>query len=367
MADSERLAAYERTFRRSGLPLFIEDYSASRDIFTRAYPFLTIVFIAEVAAAVDVDWPWALNILSALGGLAILVSVFGLVNRARSRPFWSLPRQVGVPELVVFVLAPAVLPIVFGGHWRHAAGLIVGNAALVLVVYLVVGYGLVASLLWGSTRILTDLAKALTRLARALPLLLVFALVLFVNTEMWQVFAPMPRLFAVVLVALFAGLGLVFLGLRVPSEVAALELHAGVGGPPLRRRHRFNVGLAILVSQGLQVIVVSAGVGTFFVAFGALAVGAEVMAAWDVGTGAWSQSFVVAGHPVVVSETLLRVAGAIASFTGLYFAISISTDATYRTEFLDAMTNEMRSVFTARREYLILRECRHANAVPPTS
>lgn len=354
MADSDRLAAYERTFRRSGLPLFIEDYSASEDVFNRAFPFLALVFIAEMVGAIELDWPLALNILAALGGLAILVTVFGIVNQAQGRRFWSLPRQIGVPELAAFVLAPAMLPLVFGGQFRQVAGLIVGNAVLLLVVYLVVGYGLVASVLWGSTRIVTDLALSLTRLVRALPLLLVFALVLFVNTEMWQVFDPMPRPFAIVVVVLFAGLGLVFLGLRVPAEVAAMEESVGEGGPPLRRRQRFNLGLTILVSQGLQVLVVSAGVGAFFVAFGAVAIGRDVMDAWTVGADAWSP-FTVAGYPIIVSETLFRVAGAIASFTGLYYAISISTDATYREEFLGAMTAEMREVFAARREYLSLR------------
>ncbi|CAN5200038.1 hypothetical protein BH20ACT20_BH20ACT20_07380 [soil metagenome] len=34
----EDLADYERRFRRAGLPLLIEDYSASGDIYTRAVP-----------------------------------------------------------------------------------------------------------------------------------------------------------------------------------------------------------------------------------------------------------------------------------------------------------------------------------------
>lgn len=354
--ERDSIAGYERTFRRSGLPLLIEDHSASEDVFNRAFPFLAVVFIAEMVGAIDVEWPLALNILATLGGLAILLTVFGLMNRLRGRPFWSLPQQIRVPELAVFVFAPALLPMVFGGQWSQVIGVAAGNALLLLVVYLVVGWGLVASLWWGSTRILTDLAMSLTRLVRALPLLLVFALVLFVNAEMWQVFEPLPRPFAFVVVGLFAGLGLLFLSFRVPAEVASLEASVGEGGPPLRTRQRFNVGLSILVSQGLQVLVVSLGVGAFFVAFGAMAIGADVMAAWDVGPGSWQHEFTIGGYSVVIGETLLRVAGAIASFTGLYFAISISTDPMYRAEFVDAMTRQLRSVFDARRDYLALRD-----------
>ena len=52
---------------------------------------------------------------------------------------------------------------------------------------------------------------------------------------------------------------------------------------------------------------------------------------------------------------LLRVAGGLAAFSGFYFAIAIFTDSTYRAEFLDEMTNEMRDTFRARAEYCHLR------------
>jgi len=58
---------------------------------------------------------------------------------------------------------------------------------------------------------------------------------------------------------------------------------------------------------------------------------------------------------MLISQGLLRVAGAIAAFTGLYYAIAVLTDATYREEFLDELTTEMRTTFKARAEYLRLR------------
>lgn len=61
MAEREELAEYERHFRRSGLPLFIEDYSASEDVFTRALPLLGLVFVAEMLGAIELDWPLLLN------------------------------------------------------------------------------------------------------------------------------------------------------------------------------------------------------------------------------------------------------------------------------------------------------------------
>lgn len=354
VTDREELAAYERQFRRSGLPLFIEDYSASEDVFTRAAPFLALVFVGEMLGAIELDWPLALNIVAAIGGLLILVCAFGVVNRLQGRRFLSLPSRIGLPELAAFVLLPALLPLIFGGQLRQVGGLIVGNSALLVLVYFVVGYGLLSTIFWALTRVAGELAASLGLLIKALPLLLVFSLVLFVNTEMWQVFTAMPWAFFVLVAGLFAGLGLLFLVLRVPGEVTRLEATAGREGPPLDRRQRANLGLTLVVSQMLQVLVVSAGIGAFFVAFGALAIGPEVREAWGVDDAALAHVDLL-GYDVQITETLLRVSGGIAAITGLYYAISILTDSTYREEFLDGVVGELTGVFTARTEYLACR------------
>jgi hypothetical protein len=111
---------YERRFRRAGLPLLIEDYSASTNVFNRVAPLLVLVFLAEMLGAVKLDWSLLANIAAALGGLAILVAAAAVVNRLRDRPLLAVPEKVGRPELAAFVLLPALLPLVFGGQWRSA-------------------------------------------------------------------------------------------------------------------------------------------------------------------------------------------------------------------------------------------------------
>ncbi len=61
------------------------------------------------------------------------------------------------------------------------------------------------------------------------------------------------------------------------------------------------------------------------------------------------------GEPFQITTELLKVAAGIAAFTGLYFAISMLTDSTYREEFLEDVTAELRSIFRVRDEYLRLR------------
>ena len=349
------LAEYERRFRRAGLPLFIEDRSAREDVWTRAAPLLAFVFLAEMLGAIDLDWSLLANLGALAGGLAILLGAFGLLNRLRRRPFWSLPQDVGTAELAAFVLVPAALPLVFGGQLTSALVTAAGNLLLLAFAFAVIRYGLLAIVAWAGKNVLDQLGASLTVLSRAVPLLLVFALVLFVNTEMWQVFSGMPAAFLALSGTLFALVGGVFVAAQLPREVRELEHGAGAAGPPLERAQRFNVGLVMFVSQGLQTLVVSAAIGAFFVVFGAFAVGAEVRDAWAVANDASVLRFDLFGSPVEVTEALLRVSGGIAAFSGLYYAIAVLTDSTYREEFRRGLTEEMAGSFSARAEYLAIR------------
>lgn len=350
----ESLADYERRFRRAGLPLFIEDYSATEDVFTRALPLLTLVFLFTVLEAVNLEWPLLANVAAFVGGAAILVGAFGLLNVLRGRPFWSAPRKVGIPELVGFVVFPSILPLVFGGQVVSSGVTAAQQLAILGVVYLVVGFGLFSILRWAMLRLFRQLGTSLRLLARAVPLLMVFALVIFLTADAWQVFSAIPRPFLAMVAGLFVALGTLFLGVRLPREVRDLE---GTGdlGIPLRPGQRVNVGLVLLISQGLQVFVVSVGVGLFFVAFGTLAVGPEVLGTWIGSSGHVLVQVHVFGHPASVTEELLRVSGGIAAFSGLYYAIAMLIDSTYRDEFLEEITREMRETFAARAEYIRLR------------
>ena len=351
----DELAAYERRFRKAGLPLFIEDYTAAGDVFNRANPLLALVFVTELLGAIDLDWPWYANVAAAFGGLAVLLVATGVVNRLGGRPFLSVPRRLGAPELATFVLVPALLPLIFGGQVESAIVTALGNLVLLLLIYLVVGYALIAILREASLRLVRELATAVVTLTRALPLLLLFAVVLFVNTEMWQVLSTTPQSLLWLLGALLIALGLLFLAARLPTEVRDLEASAPAG-PPLDRRQRVNVGLVVLVSHALQVIVVALGVGAFFVVFGALSVGPEVRESWIGSTGNSLLTLDLLGERIDVTEELLRVSGGIAAVSGLYYAIAVLTDATYREQFLDRMGAEMQATFRARVEYLELRE-----------
>ena len=358
MTETERRAridACRERFQDAGLPLFDEDFSASTNVFNRAAPLLVLVFVGEMLGAIQLDWPLLANVGAALAGLAILLVVGMGLNRWRGRPVTAMPQTVGRVEQVVFVLVPSLLPLIFGAQGRSSLGTAAANVALLLLVYAVFGYGLISILRWVGRRLLGQLLASLTLLARAVPLLMIFALLTFMSTEMWQVFSSISDGDLIAIALLFVGLGTGFLFALLPREVRKLEAEVGTAGAPLVTKQRRNVGLVLFTSQAVQVLLVSLMVGGFFVLFGLIAVNEAVREAWIGRGGDVLVDFTLFGEPFQLTAELLKVAGGLAAFTGLYFAIAMLTDATYRAEFLDEITSELRSVFRVRDEYLRLR------------
>jgi hypothetical protein len=117
-------------------------------------------------------------------------------------------------------------------------------------------------------------------------------------------------------------------------------------------RQRFNIGLVALFSQAIQITAAALAMFGFFVLFGFLAIPVDTASAWttiaDVHTFfTWH----VGGRALVLTEPLLRVAGFLGAFTGMYFTVVLSTDATYREEFAEDLGPELRSAFAVRALY----------------
>ena len=351
----DELRAYERRFRRAGLPLFIEDFRASTNVFNRAVPLLGVVFIGQMLNALNLDWSPLGNAAAVVGGLAILLLAVALANRFRGRPMRSVPRTVGKFELALFVLIPAILPLVFGGQWRSALVIAGGNLLFLGLIYGVLGLGLAAILRWVLARLVSQLRGSLELIARAVPLLAIFALLSFTTQEMWQIFSSLSSAIFWTIIGLFVLLGTAFLVVRLPREARALEREAKADDVPLRRRQRLNVGLVMFVSQAVQVLIVSLVVAVFFAAFGLLAIDETVRTDWIGSGGDVLVSFDLFGTELEVTRELLRVAIGLGAFSGFYFAIAMLTDSTYREEFLEELSDEMRASFEARAAYLRLR------------
>jgi hypothetical protein len=347
------LDVYERRFRRAGLPMLVEDRTAREDVWTRASPVLGFVLIVEALLAVNVEWALWANALVVVGAVAVLGVAVAVVNALRRRPALALPEDVGAIELAAFVAIGGLLQLV-GGQTTSAWVVCAVNAGLLLALYVWFGYGVASILRFTGRRVGEQLAAAVDLLARAIPLLLLFSVVLFVNTEMWQVFAGMNGATVAATAALLVVVGSVFLGVRLPREVERLARDVAAG-PPLQRRQRINVGLVLFVTQALQIVLVALAVGAFFMIFGALVIPADVIESWTGTRGRQIFALSLGDIDVRVTVELLRVSTGIAALSGLYYSVAVLTDSTYREEFLEDLTGDLRAVFADRARYLELR------------
>jgi hypothetical protein len=380
VTDSDTLAAVERWLRSRGIPHFIDDYSASRDVFTRASAPLTAIVILELVTALDATWPWWLNLGVAGAGLGALLGVWSALNVARKRPALARPGRVGPAELAIFVLLVPALNLLAGGQRLTAANTLVANLALLAVIYLGTSYALLPITRWAAGRLWRQLGDVLGLLVRALPLLLLFVTFLFLTAEVWQVSASLDGPFLAVTMGLFVVAGIVFVVARIPLEVGALarfeswsevaalvegtpaaRLHPPAGASPattprLGRRQWGNVGLVVLFTQGLQIVFVSVMIGVFFVGFGLLTMTPETTAVWVGAEPTLLLDGELWGRTVAVTAELLQVAGFLTAFSGFYFTVYVLTDATYRKEFLDEVLAELRQAFAVRAVYLASRD-----------
>jgi hypothetical protein len=350
-----RIRDLESDFRRAGLPLLAEGYRATEDVFTRAIPFLALVFVLELLGAVNFEWSLLGNVFAVAGGLAVLLGAFGVLNTVRGRPFASLPRKVGVPELSAFVLLPVVLPLLFGGQLTSALVTLLANLAMLGTVWLVVGFGVIAIVRWTASRFVQQLGASLALLVHALPLLLFFSLVTFFTNEYWELFGEASDVTFYAAAGLFALLAAAFILVRLPGSVRELESGSDLD-VPLRTRQRVNVGLVIFIAQALQVAFVGIAIWVFFMLFGGLLVTPTIRVDWIGSAG--QELFTVAffGQQLDVTKELVRTAAGVASFSALYYAVASAVDSTYRDEFVDRLIEQLRATFQARAEYLELVE-----------
>ncbi|WP_421120568.1 hypothetical protein ACE2AJ_04440 [Aquihabitans daechungensis] len=379
-ADAELIAVTERWFLDRGIPHFIEGSRAKDDVFTRALPILTLVFLVELLGAANLEWAWWVNLGALAAGIGVAVGLWAAVNALRGRRWSRLPDTIGPVELAAFVLIPAVLPLI-GGQVVSAVVTAVVNLLILGIIYLVLSYGLVPMTRWAFVQTTKQLGAVAGLFGRALPLLLLFTVALFINTEVWQVAASLDGLLYWTTVFFFVLAGTLFLLLRLPGELAKLreqltgealieacegtpmeatapelEYEAAVEPVPLGRRQQGNVLLVLFFSQAVQILLVSVAISAFFFVFGLFAIRPEVIGAWlgDIGTDTLA-TWTLFGREIQLTRALIHVAGFIGALSGFYFTVYVITDATYREEFFTEIIADVRQSLAVRNVYLALR------------
>ena len=372
----------ERWFVRRGLPHLIDDYTATDDIFTRMAPFLAGVVFLEFFLAFGDRWTGWSQAVAFLGGIAALVGGVVLVNRIRGRRSFQLPDDIGVWELALYVVLP-IVPTVIGSQGSaldNAVSVVAFNLVLLAVGHVVTSWALIPMMRWSFGQVRRQVTDVANLAMKSLPTLLIFSAFIFINAEMWQVANDFTLpLFGMVML-LLVGIGGIFIFVSVRRLTVDLARFSAWGDvrprcantpveeiipaddepapdtPPLVRRAEWNVNLLLFVAQGIQVLLVSLVITTFYVVFGLLTVREETLLQWTtVGELTyerdWAVDIAIFGTDLIFTRQLLLVALFIGMFSGLNFAVQVITDDTYREEFIADMTAEVRDALAVRAVY----------------
>jgi hypothetical protein len=381
--------ATEWWFVRRGMPHAIPDYSAREDVWTRAFPFLLLVVFLELFGTFNDRFEGWAQAGIFVAGLGIVGGAFVVINVVRGRRWTHRPDDVGVLELAAFVVVPALLQAWFTDRgWGAVLAVTVINLIVLGVAYVVTSYGLVPALRVGFAQAIRQLRTVTQLIARGLPLLLLITAFVFLNAEMWQVAHDFPPAYFAITVGCMLLLAFAFLALRVPKEVEQLALFSSwdecrrvaartdapigavtpdapsPGDPQLSRLESINVSVLLTISQAVQTLLVGVTAGVFYVGFGLLAVRRDTVMQWTTATELDPIATVgFLGDDIVLTFEHLAVAGFVAAFSVLQFAVASVTDQTYRDEFYDDVAADVREVLAVR---AIVRDQAAREAISPT-
>jgi hypothetical protein len=356
-----------------GAPHFIEGYRATTNVWTRAFPMLILLWV--VGLGLEIGLVDDVRGVALLGAIGAVVMLWVLTNRVRRRKAFALPDSIGSLELGLFAFTPGVLSYILDNDFRRAAISVATGVALLAILYFVTSYGLVSVTRY-VLRNFGEQARLIGKLSsRAIPLLLLITVSIFIGAESWQLSSQLAGASQVATVGLFVLVGGLFLLTRVPGEVALVEqFHTWTdvrlatentpaqqvvlpeqGDPqePLRNRgQRTNLVVMALATQAVQITLVAATVYAFFVLLGVVAIQPKTASAW-LGFPPHVLASVTWGSSTFALTTeLLRVAGFLSSFAGLAFTVYLVTDSTYREEFASDVSAELRTVLAVRVAYL---------------
>jgi hypothetical protein len=388
--DPQAIKATEKWFVEQGLPHFIFRYAATRNVWARAVPLLVLVFIGEIAiTAPNRKYSLAGSIGAVIGCVAALVAIWAVVNRLRERPAISLPDRIGPIEVFVFALGPAAVPLVFGGQWRSALVTAVINVALLALITLATSYGIVPMSIWAIRHGADQIRTVVGVLVRALPLVFLIVIVVFVNTEAWQVASELHWPVLIVVGFMFVGVGALFAFIRVPGQIGEVdadtwdERRALVGEtpaaplldectdagepPPLSRREWRNLQLVVLVSEGILVTLVGVAMFLFLVVLGVLSITPGVIETWIGREPQIFWEFDLFNEHLAVTGELMKVCGFLAAFSALQFTVSLVSSGEQQEEFLHQLREELREALAVRAAYLHVMISRASGGKTPTT
>jgi hypothetical protein len=337
-------------------------------------------------------WPRSAPVLASYAALQACILAVFLITGGHDVEITGEPTT---SELVVLVIVGLSLPLMAVAGWlvsrlrragtRSALAtlsvLIVGcvgtatggasqlpqEAAVIAVVLILTGCGAGSVVGWAVRMMLSHFATVGALAVRALPVVLLTALVFF-NSYVWLMAATISGNRLGLAMAFLISIAATFVTSATRERVRPM-LHSATVSPkdgddladtpfatlpdapdcgPLKKSERLNVVFVLATSQLAQILVLAVVTGTIYLILGLIVLSPELLNEW---THTYKSSATVLGFTLPVPDSLIHMALFLGALTFMYISARAAGDAEYRSTFLDPLIDDLRTTLIARNRY----------------
>ncbi|SPM36361.1 membrane protein, partial [Mycobacterium rhizamassiliense] len=361
--------AAESWFLERGLPSVLTPRGRWRRLWPRSSPMLAAwaaveacllgVFFVSDGNEVFIDGTpttrqWVL--LALLAAALPLAVLFGwLVSRVSS----GRTRAAIASAALAFAVACGVI--------ESGPIQLTRDAVILGLVLLLTGSGVGAVLAWAVRMTFEHLATVGTLAIRALPIVLLTALVFF-NTYVWLMAATINGQRLSLAIVFLAGIAAAFVVSKTAERVRPLlrstaslpEGGEGLAGTPfatmadpspgsvLKKAERLNVIFLLAASQLVEILVVALVGATMYLVLGLIILTPSLLKEW---THTSVSTATVLGWTLPVPDSLIHICLFLGALTFMYISARAVDDAEYRGMFLDPLIADLHVALAARNRY----------------
>jgi hypothetical protein len=235
------------------------------------------------------------------------------------------------------------------------------------VVLLLTGSGVGSVLGWAVRMTFEHLATVGTLAIRALPIVLLTALVFF-NTYVWLMAATINGERLTLAIVFLMGIAGAFVVSKTVERVRPLlkstaslpegsQSLAGIpfatmgdpaSGSPLKRAERLNVVFLLAASQLVEILVVALVGATMYLVLGLIILTPALLNEW---THTYVSTATVMGWTLPVPDSLIHMCLFLGALTFMYISARAVDDDEYRGMFLDPLIGDLHTALAARNRY----------------
>jgi hypothetical protein len=296
----------------------------------------------------------------------VLLTIFALTVPVLTMVGWLVSRlQSGLVRAIAATISVAVVAGV--GLVVYGPGQLVNDGIVVAVVLILTASGVGSVAGWAVRMMFSHLASAGALAVRALPVVLLTALVFF-NSYAWLMAATitgdrlgLAMAFLMLIAALFVistsrerlepMLRSTAVGPDDADQLADTPFATMPDAPdatPLKRAERLNVVFVLAASQLAQILVVAVVTAAIYVVLGLIVLTPALLNEW---THTYTSTATVLGFTLPVPDSLVHMCLFLAALTFMYVSARAAGDDQYRTTFLAPLTAELRTTLVARNRY----------------